>query len=232
VSVSLPKIFLSEPRYIDVMVPAKIDRYVMKAAPVVVPNLTAVRRAVILVALLNLGYFGIEFAVARTIESVSLFADSIDFLEDATVNGLILVTLGWSARRRSIVGMILATVLFAPAVATAWTAWGKFNAPIPPAAMPLSITGLGALVINLTCAVILARVRDHHGSLTRAAFLSARNDALANIAIIAAGLITAISPSVWPDLIVGIGIFVMNLDASRQVYATARDERRAALAEQ
>jgi Co/Zn/Cd efflux system component len=214
------------------MVPAKIDRYVMKAAPVVVPNLTAVRRAVILVALLNLGYFGIEFAVARTIESVSLFADSIDFLEDATVNGLILVTLGWSARRRSIVGMILATVLFAPAVATAWTAWGKFNAPIPPAAMPLSITGLGALVINLTCAVILARVRDHHGSLTRAAFLSARNDALANIAIIAAGLITAISPSVWPDLIVGIGIFVMNLDASRQVYATARDERRAALAEQ
>jgi hypothetical protein len=93
------------------------------------------------------------------------------------------------------------------------------------------ITGLGALVVNPSCAFILARVRDHHGSLTRAAFLSARNDALANVAIIAAGLITAITLSVWPDLIVGIGIFVMNLDASRQVYATARDERRTALAE-
>jgi Co/Zn/Cd efflux system component len=127
--------------------------------------------------------------------------------------------------------MILAAVLFAPAVATAWTVWEKFNFPVPPAAMPLSITGLGALVVNLFCAFILARVRDHHGSLTRAAFLSARNDALANVAIIAAGLITAITPSVWPDLLVGLGIFAMNLDASRQVYGAARDEHRAALAE-
>lgn len=197
---------------------------------VVERNLIDVRRTVIVVALLNLGYFGIEFAVARTIGSVSLFADSIDFLEDATVNGLILVALGWSAWRRSIVGMILSAVLFAPAVATAWTAWEKFSSPLPPAAMPLSITGLGALGVNLFCALILARVRDHHGSLTRAAFLSARNDALANIAIIAAGLITAIAPSVWPDLIVGVGIFVMNLDASREVYSAARTERNAASA--
>jgi Co/Zn/Cd efflux system component len=203
----------------------------MKLVPITEPNVTAVRRRVIVVALLNLAYFAIEFAVARTIGSVSLFADSIDFLEDATVNGLILVALGWSARRRSIVGMILAAVLFAPGVATAWTAWEKFNFPVPPAAMPLSITGLGALVVNLFCAFILARVRDHHGSLTRAAFLSARNDALANVAIIAAGLITAITPAVWPDLIVGVGIFVMNLDASRQVYGAAREERRAILAD-
>jgi len=203
----------------------------MKPVPITEPDLTAVRRTVIVVALLNLAYFGIEFAVARAIGSVSLFADSIDFLEDATVNGLILIALGWSARQRSIVGMILAAVLFAPAVATAWTAWEKFNFPVPPAAMPLSITGLGALLVNLFCAFILARVRDHHGSLTRAAFLSARNDALANVAIIAAGLTTAITLSVWPDLIVGVGIFVMNLDASRQVYGAARDEQRAALAE-
>jgi Co/Zn/Cd efflux system component len=38
------------------------------------------RRAVWLVAVLNLAYFGIEFAVARAIR-VSLFADSIDFPE-------------------------------------------------------------------------------------------------------------------------------------------------------
>ncbi len=80
----------------------------------------ALYRAVKLVALLNLGYFTVEFGVARAIGSVSLFADSIDFLEDATVNGLILIALGWSARCRSIVGMILAAVLFAPGIATAW----------------------------------------------------------------------------------------------------------------
>ena len=51
---------------------------------------TALRRVVRLVALLNFAYFGVEFAVARMIGSVSLFADSIDFLEDASVNFLIL----------------------------------------------------------------------------------------------------------------------------------------------
>ena len=43
------------------------------------------RRVVRLVAILNLAYFGIEFAVALAIGSVALFADSIDFLEDAMI---------------------------------------------------------------------------------------------------------------------------------------------------
>src|ERR1700732_2399574 len=187
----------------------------------------ALRYTVKLVALLNLGYFGVEFAVALAIGSVSLFADSIDFLEDATVNGLILVALGWNARRRAMVGMALAAGLFAPAVATLWTAWQKLQLPVPPAPVPLTLAGLGALAINLYCALRLARFRTHSGSLTRAAFLSARNDALANVAIIAAGVITAVTLSALPDLIVGLGIFVLNLDASRRVYSAARSERRA-----
>ena len=59
----------------------------------------------------------------------------------------------------------------------------------------------------------------------------ARNDALANIAIIVAGGVTALTVSPWPDLFVGVGIFVMNLDAAREVYEAAREERREALAE-
>ena len=31
--------------------------------------------------------------------------------------------------------------------------------------------------------------------------------------------------SPWPDLIVGLGIFMMNLDAAREVYTAARRER-------
>ena len=72
---------------------------------------------------------------------------------------------------------------------------------------------------------MLARYRRHGGSLTRAAFLSARNDVLANAAIILAGLVTAYTVSAWPDLIVGLGIFFMNLDAAREVYVAARRER-------
>lgn len=65
------------------------------------------RKVVLVVALLNLAYFGVEFAVALAIGSVSLFADSVDFLEDASVNPLIFVALAWSARARARVGMAL-----------------------------------------------------------------------------------------------------------------------------
>jgi Co/Zn/Cd efflux system component len=118
-------------------------------------NNKALRRVVVGVALLNLAYFGVEFATARAIGSVSLFADSIDFLEDASVNLLILVALGWSALYRARLGMVLAGVLLVPGLATLWTAWEKFTQPVPPAFVPLSLAGLGALVINLTCATVL-----------------------------------------------------------------------------
>lgn len=188
------------------------------------------RRTVQTVALLNLGYFGVEFTVAAAIGSVALFADSVDFLEDAAVNGLILLALGWSADRRSKVGMALALILLVPGLATLWTAWQKFLAPAPPAPLPLSLAGLGALAVNFTCAALLARFRARGGSLTRAAFLSARNDVLANVAIVAAGLVTAATLSPWPDLVVGLGIFAINLDAAREVYAEAVRERRGAVA--
>lgn len=187
----------------------------------------ALRRAVTWVAVLNLGYFGIEFGVALAIGSVALFADSIDFLEDASINLLILAALGWSARRRARVGIALAMILLVPGFATLWTAWEKFGMPVAPDPLPLALAGLGALGINLSCAAMLARFRDHRGSLTKAAFLSARNDALSNVAIIAAGLLTAfVWRSAWPDLIVGLGIALLNADAAREVWQAAREEHR------
>jgi len=186
------------------------------------------RTVVIIVAALNLAYFGVEFAVALAIGSVSLFADSVDFLEDASVNFLIAIAIGWSALNRARVGMALAGILLIPGLATLWTAWEKFLVPMPPAPLPLSLAGGGALVINLLCAFMLVQFRAHSGSLTRAAFLSARNDVLANVAIIAAGFVTAYTLSGWPDLIVGLGIMAMNADAAREVWSAAREEHRAA----
>jgi Co/Zn/Cd efflux system component len=190
----------------------------------------ALRKVVIVVAILNLAYFGVEFAVALAIGSVSLFADSVDFLEDASINLLIAVALGWSATSRARLGMALAGILLVPGLATLWMAFEKFMSPVPPAPLPLTLTGAGALAVNLTCALMLARFRTHGGSLTRAAFLSARNDVWANVAIIGAGLLTAYTLSAWPDLIVGLGIAAMNADAAREVFSAARDEHRAAKA--
>jgi Co/Zn/Cd efflux system component len=197
-----------------------------------VPDHTSLRRIVRIVALLNLAYFAVEFTVALNIGSVSLFADSVDFLEDASVNMLIGIAFAWSLKARARTGMILAGILLVPALATLWAAWTKFQLPIAPAPLPLSITALGALAVNLSCALMLARYRSHRGSLTRAAFLSARNDTFANVAIILAALVTFFYRSMWPDLIVGLGIMAMNAGAAREVWQAARKEHRTAVSAQ
>lgn len=187
--------------------------------------MTAFRRVALFVAFANLAYFGVEFAVALRIGSVSLFADSIDFLEDTAVNLLIVVALGWSPRRRGQVGAALAGLLLVPAGATLWMAWRKLVAPAPPEPFALSLTGLGALAVNFGCALLLARHRSRHGSLSRAAFLSARNDVIANVAIIAAGLVTVVVRNAWPDLAVGLVIAALNAGAAKEVLEAAREER-------
>jgi Co/Zn/Cd efflux system component len=185
----------------------------------------SLRTAVAIVAVLNLAYFGIEFTVALRIGSIALFADSIDFLEDTSINFLILATLTWSLYKRSLVGMLLAMLLLVPGAATLWMTWQKFGNPVPPDAVSLSVTGTGALVVNVTCALILAAFKRQANNLARAAYLSARNDAIANIAIIVAGFATGTTGSVWPDVLAGLGIFAINADAAREVFTTARRER-------
>lgn len=188
----------------------------------------ALRPVVLRVAGLNLAYFGVEIAVALAIGSLALIADSLDFLEDAALNLLIFAGIGWSLRNRARLGMVLALILLLPALATAYAAWEKVSEMTPPAPLPLTLAGLGALAVNLACAMMLARHREGGGSLTRAAYLSARNDAYANLAIIGAGLATALTLSPWPDLVVAAGIAVLNADSAFDILKAARAEWRAA----
>jgi Co/Zn/Cd efflux system component len=183
------------------------------------------RRVVLVVALLNLGYFGVEFVVALAIGSVSLFADSVDFLEDASINILIFVAAAWSVARRSRVGSVLAFIILVPAVATIWTAIVKILNPTTPEPLPLSVAAFGALVVNLICAFLLVRHRHQHGSMAKAAWLSARNDALANVAIILAAVVSIWLVTGWIDIVVGLGIALLNADAARAVWKAARAER-------
>src|SRR4051794_1140012 len=180
------------------------------------------RRTVLVVALLNLAYFGVEAAVAGLIGSVSLLADSIDFLEDTSINLLVFVAVLWSPRGRSIAGNVLAAFILVPTLATVWAAVAKILSPVPPDAAPLTITAAGALVVNLACALLLARHRRQPGSLVRGAWLSARNDALANVAMIVAGLLTIPLGSAWPDIVAGLGIGALNAGAAWEVHRAAQ----------
>lgn len=184
------------------------------------------RKSVLFVALVNLCYFFVEFFVARNISSTALFADSIDFLEDTSVNMLIFLAVSWTYQNKARLAKCLAIFLLVPACAFLYTAWQKFYMPSVPDPSILSLTGFGALIINVSCAYILMQFRHHQGSLTRAAFLSARNDALANIAIVLTGLISFIWYSIWPDLIVGFFIMAINLDAAKEIWEASENQEK------
>ena len=188
------------------------------------------RGTVLVVAGLNLAYFFVEAGVAVAIGSVSLLADSVDFLEDAAVNLLVVVALGWAAAAQARVGRLMSLVILLPALAAAWQAFAKLADPVAPDPWALTLTAGGAVAVNSVAAMLLVRVRHRAGSMTQASWLAARNDVLVNLAIIAMWLVTAATGSGWPDIALGVVIVVLNVTAAREVWELATEEGLAAKA--
>jgi len=182
------------------------------------------RQTIIVVIALNLFYFVIQSVVALLVGSVSLAADAADYLEDSSINFLILAALVWPKLNRPALGKIMAALILFPSLAALWMAWRKYEEPVEPQALALVLTGFGALIVNVTCAFLLTRFKDLSGSLTKAAFLSARNDAVAALGIIIGGILTAWTLSPWPDVVIGLFIVALNTGAAFEVYEEATRE--------
>ena len=182
------------------------------------------KKAVLLVAVLNLLYFFIEFIAALNIRSVSLLADSIDFIEDASINFLIFFAISLTLAKRAKVSIILSIIMLLPGLTALWAVWQQVLYQEPPRPIELSLVAFGALIVNFLCTFILIRFKNFSGSLTRGAFLSARNDVLANIAIILTGIITFFYPSIWPDIVVGIFIAFIRTESALEIFNKAMKE--------
>jgi Co/Zn/Cd efflux system component len=174
---------------------------------------------------MNLAYFVVEFIAAVSIRSVSLIADSADFFEDGAVNLLIFFAAAWTLKQRARVGTALTFFFLVPVIAAVWMIALKIINPERPQPLILALTAAGALVVNVIASALLLRHRNVHGSIARAAWLSARNDAIANLAIILAALLSLIIVTGWIDIVVGVGIAVLNLGAARQIWRASRAER-------
>lgn len=188
------------------------------------------RRTALLVAVLNLLWFFVQTAAAIVLGSVSLFADAVDYLEDTAINLLIVLALGFSLRRRARAGRVMAFILLLPAIAACVQAVRKFQHPEAPDPVFVALAALGALLINGVCAWLLHRFRTGKGSLSKAAWLAARNDVIVNILILAMAGVTALQGTGVPDLILGIVILLLNLRAAWEVWEAAGEEHLAAKA--
>lgn len=185
-----------------------------------------IKKAIFCVIFLNLSYFMIEFYSAYQIGSASLFADSIDFLEDTAINALILFSVSWSLKNRLRLTMILALLILIPGLTALWTVGQQFINKSYPDSFDLSLVGFGALIINLFCIKILLRFQNNQESLYRIAFLSAKTDILSNLSIITAGIFLYFFPSIWPDILVALCIVIINFDASFKIYKSVQKQQK------
>jgi Co/Zn/Cd efflux system component len=169
-------------------------------------------RALIIAAALNGVMFFVEAGGALYANSIALMADAIDFLEDTITYILAIALIGLGHRPRAVFGAMTAFLMFVPGLWIAWKTINQLLYGFPPDPLPMGAIGLLALAVNVYCAFILLPHRKGD-SAHQGVWLSTRNDAIANIAIVLAAVITAFTTSVWPDVVVGLGIAGLNLYA-------------------
>jgi Co/Zn/Cd efflux system component len=190
----------------------------------------AYRRALILAAGLNLAMVGVAVAGAFYANSISLFADAIDFYEDAMTCFLAVALIGLGYRARAAFGGLLAFMMAVPCLWIAWKSVEQLLYGLAPDPVPMGAIGLLALAVNVYCAFILLPHRKGD-SAHQGVWLSTRNDAISNIAIVLAAVATAFSGSVLPDVVVGLGIAALNLHAALLIAALAWGEWRGGVVE-
>lgn len=185
----------------------------------------AYRRALYAVIALNAGMFAVEIAAGSVARSQALFADALDFLADALTYGLSLWVIGRPLATRSKVALLKGLSLLAMGIwvfgSTLWLILG----PGLPRAEVMGAVGALALAANLASVLILMRHRAGDANV-RSVWLCSRNDAIGNVAVMAAALAVGLTATPWPDLLVAGLMSGLFLSSAVQILRRALVELR------
>ena len=181
------------------------------------------RRAIAIALALNLAMFVIGTVAGLLAESASLLADALDMLADASAYGIALLAIGRTAtfkqRAATASGLILAALGSGVVLETIHRA----VAGSEPEGWIIVGGAMLSLVINASVLRLLHRYRNGEAHL-RASWIFTRADVVANVGVIAAGMLVLVTGSRVPDLVVGclIGAYVI-----KEAFEILRDARRA-----
>lgn len=186
---------------------------------------TAYRAALVAVIVLNGGMFLVEMTAGALAGSRALQADALDFGADALTYAISLWAVGRALGLRARVAQFKGLSLAAMGAAILGLAIRDMLAPGMPRAEVMGLVGLAALAANVASVLILMRWRDGDANV-RSVWLCSRNDAIGNLAVMAAAAAVAWLDSGWPDLIVAVAMAGLFLSSAVQILRRARAERR------
>ena len=183
-------------------------------------------RRILWVALgLNAIMFGVEIVAGIAANSRALQADALDFLGDAANYVISLGVAGMALVWRARAALVKAATMLAFGLWVLGSAiWGFFVGASPDPGTMGAIGSL-ALAVNLAVAAMLFRYRSGDANM-RSVWLCSRNDAIGNIAVLAAAIGVFGTGRAWPDLVVASIMAGLAVWGSAEVFKQARGELR------
>ncbi len=193
------------------------------AAPTDRDNDRAWRRVLWIALAINAGMFGVEVVAGVAAHSASLTADALDFLGDAANYAISLgvagMALHWRARAALAKGVSL---LLLGLWLLGYTVWMAASGTLP-GAETMGVVGVAALIANMVCAALLWRHRGGDAN-RQSVWLCSRNDAIGNVAVVAAAFGVFGTGTGWPDIAVAAILAGLGVSGGWQIIRKAHVE--------
>lgn len=160
--------------------------------------------------------FVIEIVAGWMAQSAGLIADSLDMFADAAVYGLALYAVGQSVKKKLTAAHVSGWLQMILALGALSEVLRRFIFGSEPVSALMMGFGLAALIANVACLMLIYRNKES-GAHMKASWIFSANDIIANLGVILAGLLVALTGSQYPDLVIGLMIAVIVLSGARRI---------------
>jgi Co/Zn/Cd efflux system component len=183
------------------------------------------RNRLLIVTAINIVMFVVEMTAGQLSGSQALKADALDFAADGATYALSFWAIGKPLATRAAAAMLKGLSLLAIGLWVAGsTLWQLFVLGVPEPEV-MSVIGLLAFGANVASVLLLMAYKDGDANV-RSVWLCSRNDAIGNVAVVAAAGLVAWLNSGIPDLVVAAVMSALFLTSAWQIITQAREEQR------
>ncbi len=181
-------------------------------------------KVLIILLSINAVMFITEFAFGWLSESTGLIADSLDMFADALVYGVSLYAIGKSIRVKANSALFSGCLQINLGIGVLLDIYRRTILGSEPKSVFMIFVSLIALAANVVCLVLLAKHRKGEVHM-RATWIFSKNDVIANLGVIIAGVLVAYLSSAMPDLIIGCIISAVVIGGGVQIINEAKEAR-------
>ncbi|MDO4698580.1 MAG: cation diffusion facilitator family transporter [Pasteurellaceae bacterium] len=193
--------------------------------PLNVTQTAGYRRVLWAVFGINAVMFLVELVMSYASGSVSLLADSLDFLGDAGNYGISLFVLSASLATRAKASLLKGSTMGLFGAYVFITTGYRFYLGEMPNYHEMGLVGVLAFIANGLSVWLLFAFRDGDSNM-RGVWLCSRNDMLGNLLVLLAAVAVYITQSNLPDLLVALAMVFLAIGSAWAICRQAMEELR------